>query len=141
MRSCQLKSIRFSSVSSTETEHFQAPFHVIIFGSTHIENNQIEKLSTKQLIAWLLSKLHVIRQLKCVLKMIIQTERFRESSCKYLKTLNLCIKYLKTLHIVDFGSFYRIQIKDDIRSRKLLLCSDMKLLARNLLPMQNSKLD
>ena len=34
----------------------------------------------------LLSKLHVIRQLKNRLKMIIQTEHFRESSRKHRKT-------------------------------------------------------
>ena len=59
-----------------ETEHFQAPFRAITLGSIQIENNQIEK----PLTPWLLSKLHVIRQLKYRLKMIIQTERFRESS-------------------------------------------------------------
>ena len=64
-----------------ETEHFQAPFRVITLGSIQIENNQIEKPSTKELTAWLLSKLHVIRQLKHRLKMIIQTERFRQQ-CK-----------------------------------------------------------
>ena len=47
-----------------ETEHFQSPFRIIItLGNTQIENNQIEKLSTKELTAWLLSKLHAIRQL------------------------------------------------------------------------------
>ena len=69
-----------------ETEHFQAPFRVITLGSIQIENNQIEKSSTEELTAWLLSKLHVIRQLKCRLKMIIHAERFRESSCKHCKT-------------------------------------------------------
>ena len=48
-----------------ETEHFQSPFCVVIFGSIQIENNQIEKPVTKELTAWLLSELHVIRQLKC----------------------------------------------------------------------------
>ena len=56
-----------------KTEHFQAPFRVITLGSI-----QIEKPSAKELTAWLLSKLHVIRQLKYRLKMIIQTERFPE---------------------------------------------------------------
>ena len=61
-----------------ETEHFQTPFGVITYtlGSIQIENNQIEKPSTKELAAWLLSQLHVIRQLKYRLKMIIQAERF-----------------------------------------------------------------
>ena len=62
-----------------ETEHFQAPFRVITLGSIQIENNQIEKRSTKELTTRLLSKLHIIRQLKYRLKMIIQTERFRVS--------------------------------------------------------------
>ena len=31
-----------------ETVHFQAPFKVITSGSIQIENNQIEKRSTKQ---------------------------------------------------------------------------------------------
>ena len=39
-----------------ETKHFK----VITFGSIQIENNQIKKHSTKELTAWLLSKLHVI---------------------------------------------------------------------------------
>ena len=64
---------KFSSVSLMETEHFQAPFRVITFGSIQIENNQLEKPSTNELTAWLLLNLHVIRQLKYRLKMIIQT--------------------------------------------------------------------
>ena len=75
-----------------ETEHFQAPFRVVTLGSIQIENNQIEKPSTKELTAWLLSKLHVIRQLNYRLK--IQTERFRESSCKHRKTAALVKKNL-----------------------------------------------
>ena len=55
-----------------DTEHFQALFRVITLGRIQIENNQIEKSSTKELTAWLLSKLHVIRHLKYRLKMIIQ---------------------------------------------------------------------
>ena len=65
-----------------ETEHFQAPLRVITFRRIQIENNQIEKPSAKELPAWLLSKLHIIRQLNYRLKMIIQTECCRESSCK-----------------------------------------------------------
>ena len=74
-----------------DTEHFQAPFGVIIFGSIQIEKSQIEKPSTKELTAWLLSKLHVIKQpiANCRLKIIIQTERFRESSSKRCKTATL----------------------------------------------------
>ena len=68
-----------------ETEHFQAPFRVITLGSIQIENNQIENPSAKELTAWLFSKLHVARQLKYRLKLIIQTERFRESNCKHCK--------------------------------------------------------
>ena len=75
-----------------ETEHFQAPFRVITLGSIQIENNQIGKPSTKELTAWLLSKLHVIRQLKFRLKIIIQTEHFRQSSCKPCKTAVLVEK-------------------------------------------------
>ena len=77
-----------------KTEHFQAPFRVITLGSVQIENDQIEKSSTKELSAWLLSKLHVIKQLKCRLKMMRQTERFRESSCKDCKTAVLVEKTL-----------------------------------------------
>ena len=69
-----------------ETEHFYAPFKDITLGSIQIENNQTEKPSTKQLTNWPLSKLHVIRHLKYRLKMIIQTERFRESGYKHCKT-------------------------------------------------------
>ena len=77
-----------------ETEHFQAPFRVITLGSIQIEDSQIEKPSTKELTAWLLSKLHVIRQLQYRLKMIIQTECFRESSCKHCKTAVVAEKNL-----------------------------------------------
>ena len=42
-------------------EHVQAPFTVIALGSIQNENIQIEKPSTKELTAWLLSKLHVVR--------------------------------------------------------------------------------
>ena len=73
-------------------EHFQAPFRVIALGSIQIENIQIEKPSTKELTAWLLSKLHVIRQLNHRLKLIIQTERFRAPSCKGCKTAVLVEK-------------------------------------------------
>ena len=65
-----------------ETEHFQALFDVMIFGSIQIENNQLEKPSTKELTAWLLSKLHVIR-IQVQTEDDRQTERFRESSCKH----------------------------------------------------------
>ena len=68
-----------------DTEHLDFQGHY--FGKQlKFENNQIEKASTKELTTWLLSKLHVIRQFKYRLKMIIQTERFRESSCKHCKT-------------------------------------------------------
>ena len=67
-----------------ETEQFQAPFIIITSGSIHIENNQIEKPSTKELTAWLLSKLDVIRQLKYRLKMIIQTENQAATIAKQL---------------------------------------------------------
>ena len=70
-------------------KHFQASFRVITLGSNQIENHQIEKSSTEKLTAWLLSKLHVIRQLKYRLKLITQTERFRESNCKHCKTTML----------------------------------------------------
>ena len=76
-----------------ETEHFQAPFRVITSGSIQTENNQIEP-STTELTAWLLSKLYVVRQLKYKMKMIIQTDRFRESSCKHCKTAVLVEKSL-----------------------------------------------
>ena len=72
-----------------EAEHFQAPFSVIILGSIQIENGQIEKPSNKELTAWLLSKLHVIRQLKYRLKMIMQTERFENQAVKIAKQLCL----------------------------------------------------
>ena len=77
-----------------ESEHFQVPFRVITLGSTEIENNQIGKPSTKELTAWLLSKLHIIRQFKYRLKMITQTRRFGESSCKHCKTAALVEKNL-----------------------------------------------
>ena len=87
-----------------ETEHFQSPFRVIILGSIQIENNQIEKPSIKDLTAWLLSKLHVIRQLKYRLKIIIQTERFRESSCKHCKIAVLVEKNLAAFLACSLGS-------------------------------------
>ena len=59
--------------------------------------------STKEITAWLLSKLHVIRQLKCRLK-IIQTERFRESSCKHCKTALLIEKNLADFMACHFRS-------------------------------------
>ena len=99
---------KLSTVSLKETEHFQASFRVIIFGST-----QIEKISTKELTAWLLSKLHVNRQLKYRLKMIIQTERFRKSSCKHCKTAALgfnpsILKWLLEICATYF-LFYSVQ--------------------------------
>ena len=89
-----------------ETEHFQAPNRVITLGSIQIENNQIEKPSTKELTAWLLSKLHVIRQLKYKLKMIIQTERFREPSCKHCKTVVIVEK-----NLASFLACHRLSLK------------------------------
>ena len=56
-----------------------------MFESIQTENYQIKNTKT----AWLLSKLNVTRQLKRRLKMIIQTERFRESSWKHCKTATL----------------------------------------------------
>ena len=76
-----------------ETEHFQAHFGVITLGRIQIiENNQIEKPSTKELPDRLLSKLHVIRQLNYRLKLLLQTECLRESSCKHYKTAVLVEK-------------------------------------------------
>ena len=86
-----------------ETEYFQAPFRVIIPGIIQIENNQIEKPSTKELTACLLSKLHVIRKLKYRLKMIIQTNRFRESSCKHYKIAVLVENSLASALACPFG--------------------------------------
>ena len=51
-----------------------------------------EKPSTKELTAWLLSELHVLRQLKYKLKMIIHTEPLRASNCKHCKTAVLAEK-------------------------------------------------
>ena len=85
-----------------ETDHFQAPFRVITLGSIQIENNQIEKPTTKELTAWLLSKLRAIRQLKYRLNIIIQTERFRESSCKHCK-----ITVLVEKNLADFSACHR----------------------------------
>ena len=87
-----------------ETERCQAPFRVITLGSIQIENNQIEKPSTKELTAWLISKLHVIRQLKYRLKMIIQTERLRESSWKHCKTAVLIEKNVDAFLACHLGS-------------------------------------
>ena len=56
------------------------------------------------LTAWLLSKLHVIRQLKYRLK-IIQTERFRESSCKHCKTAMVVEKNQVAFLACHSGSF------------------------------------
>ena len=86
--------IKFVSVSSKETEHFQAPFGVIIFGSIQIENDQVYNPSTKKSTSRLLAKLHVVRKLKCWLKMIMQTEHFWETSCTYCKTAMLIEKKL-----------------------------------------------
>ena len=86
-----------------ETEHFQAPFRVITIGSIQIQNNQIGKLSTKELTAWPLSKLHVIRELKYRLKMIIQTEHFPESSCKHCKTGVLVEKNVAAFWLATLG--------------------------------------
>ena len=90
-----------------ETEHIQAPFRVITLGSIQIENNQIEKPSTKELTAWLLSQVHVIRQLKYILKMTIQTERFRELSCKHCKTAVLVEK-----NLVAFLTCHRVSSRE-----------------------------
>ena len=90
-----------------ETEHFQAPFRVITLGSIQIENNQTEKPKTKELTAWLLLKLHVIRELKYRMKMIIQTECFRESSCKHRKTIVIA-KNLAALEACHLGSLRRM---------------------------------
>ena len=57
----------------------------ISFESFKFGNNQTEGPSTKGLTAWLLSKLHGIKQLK----MTTQTERFLESSCKHCKAAML----------------------------------------------------
>ena len=87
------------------TEHFQAPFRVIYtLGSIQIENNQTEKPSTKELTAWLLSKLHVIKQVKYRLKLIIQTEHFRESSRKHYKTAVVVEKNLAAFLACHRGS-------------------------------------
>ena len=77
---------KLSDVSSMETEHFQAPIRVIILGNNEIESYQIERPSIVELSASLLSKLHVVGQLKYRVKMIIQAERFREPSSKHCKT-------------------------------------------------------
>ena len=86
-----------------ETEQFQATFRVITLGNIQIENNQIEKPSTKELTAWLLSKLHIIRQLKYRLKIIIQTERFRESNCKHCRTSVVVEKNLVAFWFATVG--------------------------------------
>ena len=87
-----------------KTEHFQAPFRVVTLGSIQIENNQIEKPLTKVLTAWLLSKLHVTRQLKYrLLQIIIQTDRFRESSCKHYKTAVVAEKSLANFWLATLG--------------------------------------
>ena len=89
-----------------ESEHFQAPFGVILFGSIQSENNQIEKPSTKVLTAWLLSKTHFIRQLKYRLKMIIQAEHFRESNRKHYKTVMLVQKNVATFFAHHFRGLW-----------------------------------
>ena len=76
--------------SLTETEHLQAPFGVIFLEA--FRSNDLIK--NAQLKSWLMLKLRVIRQLKCRLKMILQAECFRESSCKHCKTAMLVEKNL-----------------------------------------------
>ena len=49
LKNSQLKLVQ---ILFNENSHFQVPFGVIIFGRSQIENNQIEKPSTKA--AWLL---------------------------------------------------------------------------------------
>ena len=82
-----------------ETEHFQAAFKVITtgitLGSIQIENNQIEK--------HLLSNLLVICQLKYRLKMMIQTDRFRESGCQHCRTAVLVEKNLAAFLTCHLG--------------------------------------
>ena len=58
----------------------------------------------KELTAWLLAKLHIIRQLKHRLKMIIQTDRFRASSCKHCQTAVLVEKNLSAFLAFHLGS-------------------------------------
>ena len=89
-----------------ETEHFQAAFRVITLGTIQIENNQIVKHSTKELTAWLLSKLYVIRQLKYRLKMIIQTDDFRTSSHEHCKTAVFVEKILAPFFACHLGSLW-----------------------------------
>ena len=94
---------KFSSVSSMDDEHFQAPFRVITLGSIQVENNQIEKppnLGVNCLAAWL----HVIRLLKYRLQMIIQTERLRASSCKHCKPAVLVRKNIAAFLACHLGS-------------------------------------
>ena len=78
-------------MSLKETEHFQA-----------LVGCKIEKPSTKELTAWLLSKMHVIRQLKCRL-MIIQPEGFRESSGEHCKTAMLIQNNLAAFWLATLG--------------------------------------
>ena len=89
-----------------ETDRFQALFRVITLGSIQIENDQIEKPSTKELTAWLLSKLHVKRQLNYRLKMITLTERFRASSCKHYKAAEKKLAALLPFHPWEFMGKY-----------------------------------
>ena len=99
-KSSQLKPIQIQYCLFDRDKHFQ---DVVIFGSIQIENNQIEKSSMKALTAWLLSKLHVIRELKYRLKVIIQTEHFRESNYKHCETAMLIEKIKPLFWIATFG--------------------------------------
>ena len=91
-----------------KTEHFQAPLGVIIFESIQIENKQVVKPTTQALTltAWLPSKLYVIRQLKCTMKMIIQTQHIRESSCNHCKTAVLIGENVVAFLACHFGNLW-----------------------------------
>ena len=80
-------------------------FSVIIFGSIQIEKNQIRNPLTKGVnyLAALKVACYLIRQLKYKLKMIIQTERFREYRCKHCKTAMLVEKNLATFWLATLG--------------------------------------
>ena len=81
-----------------ETEHFQAPFRVITLASIEIENNQIEKPSTKELTAW-----PAALKVACYQTTQIQTERFRESNWKHCKTAVLVERNLVAFWLATLG--------------------------------------
>ena len=86
---------KHSSVSLKGTEHFQAPFGVIIFGSIQIEHNQKTLNKGSNYLAAL--------KVLCYQPTPAQTERLRDSSCKHCKTALTIEKDLAAFLACYFG--------------------------------------